>query len=41
MVANDQEYTVIILGAGFSKAAGRPLADDLWRLRDPEARKAS
>ncbi len=27
----NQKYRVIILGAGFSKSAGIPLADELWR----------
>lgn len=27
----DKKYRVIILGAGFSKPAGLPLADELWR----------
>ena len=28
---SDKKYRVIILGAGFSKPAGLPLADELWR----------
>jgi hypothetical protein len=27
---NEKKYRVIILGAGFSKPAGIPLANDLW-----------
>jgi hypothetical protein len=29
---SDKKYRILILGAGFSKPAGIPLADELWRL---------